>query len=271
MTTDIGLAGLALSSLLVAVAIVVSLVRRLGLERDLVVAALRAVLQLSLVGVALRLVVDDDDPLIWSWLWVAAMLLFAADTVRRRADGGRRVFAIALVAFLGAAVVTLGVLFGLGVFEPTGRSIVPLAGMMVGNSMTATVLSARRLGEEIDDHTDLIEGRVALGATIDGALHPHIRSSLRTALVPQIETTKAVGIIFLPGAMTGLILAGVEPVEAVRIQTAVMYLVLGSVATTTTVMTEGLSRGYYRRARGRVAGRRFRRRPPPLALPSPPR
>ena len=94
MTTDIGLAGLALSSLLVALAIVVSLVRRLGLERDLVVAALRAVLQLSLVGVALRLVVDDDDPLIWSWLWVAAMLVFAADTVRRRADGGRRVLSL---------------------------------------------------------------------------------------------------------------------------------------------------------------------------------
>ena len=264
--TDIGLTGLAVSGLLVAVAVAISLVRRLGLARDLVVASVRAVVQLTIVGVALALVVDDDDPLVWAWLWVGAMLLYASHTVRHRAGGDRRVFAIALAAFTCAAVATLGVLFGLRVFEPTGRAIVPLAGMMVGNSMTATVLASRRIAEETRDHHSLIEARVALGATIDEALHPHVRSALRTALVPQIETTKAVGIVFIPGAMTGLILAGVEPVDAVRVQAAVMYLVLGSVATTTFVMTFGLTRGMFRRARGERPS--FRRRREPDLLPS---
>ena len=98
--------------------------------------------------------------------WLAAMLLFAAWTVKRRADGDAGVFGIALAAFSCAALATLGVLFGLRVFEPTGRAIVPLAGMMVGNSMTATVLSARRLGDDVRDRLDLIEARVALGATM---------------------------------------------------------------------------------------------------------
>ncbi len=80
------------------------------------------------------------------------------------------------------------------------------------------------------------------------AFRPILRESLRTALVPQIEATKAVGIIALPGAMVGVILAGVEPTEAVRVQISVMYLVLGSVATTTTVMSIGISRQLFTRA-----------------------
>ena len=72
-------------------------------------------------------------------------------------------------------------------------------------------------------------------------------TSLRTALIPQIETTKAVGLIVLPGAMTGLILAGVDPIDAVQVQAAVMYLVLGSVATTTAVMALGIRRRLFTR------------------------
>ncbi len=269
MNTDIGLTGLALSSLLVAIAVGVSLIRRIGLERDLLTAAVRAVLQLALVGAALRFVVDDDDPLVWAWVWVAAMLLFAAHTVRRRAGGDLATFWVAVTAFSCAALATLGVLFGLRVFEPTGRAIVPLAGMTVGNSMAAAVLAARRITDEVRDQHDLIEARVALGATIDDALLPHVRSALQTALIPQIETTKAVGIVVLPGAMTGLILAGVEPAEAVRVQTAVMYLVLGSVATTTFVMTFGLTKRMFPGARA-PKGRLMRRSRPHGHLSLPP-
>ena len=243
--TDIGLVGLALSGVLVAVALALSIVRRLGLERDLVIAAARALVQLLVVGAALMLVVDDDDPLVWTWLWVAVMCAVAAWTVGRRAPEVPSARPLALASFAVAAVVTLGVLFGLGVFEPTGRAIVPMAGVMVGNSMTATVVASRRIVAEARDHRDLVEARLALGLSSRDAFAPHLREALRTALVPQIETTKTVGIIALPGAMTGLILAGVDPVDAVRVQVAVMYLVLGSVATTTSVMALGLTRDLF--------------------------
>ncbi|MDG2026582.1 MAG: iron export ABC transporter permease subunit FetB [Acidimicrobiales bacterium] len=239
---DIGLDGLAISGILIAVALVLSVVRRLGLEKDLLVAAARALVQLLIVGFALRIVVDGDDPLIFTWIWVVLMVVVAAWTVRRRAPEVPNVIPLALLSFAAAAAVTLGVLFGLRVFEPTGRAIVPIAGMMVGNSMTATVVVSRRLVAEVRDYRDLIEARLALGLSSHDAFAPHLREALRTGLVPQIETTKTVGLIALPGAMTGLILAGVEPIEAVRVQVAVMYLVLGSVSTTAAVMALGLTR-----------------------------
>lgn len=242
---DIGLTGLALSGILVAVALALSMLRRLGVSRDLIVAALRALVQLLVVGAALVLVVDDDDPLVWTWIWVVLMCCLAALVVRRRAPEVPAAGRLALLSFAAAAAMSLGVLFGLGIFEPTGRAIVPLAGVMVGNSMTATVVASRRIVAEARDHRDLIEARLSLGLSSAQAFAPHLREALRTALVPQIETTKTVGLIALPGSMTGLILAGVDPVDAVRVQVAIMYLVLGSVATTTSVMALGLSRGIF--------------------------
>ena len=243
--TDIGLAGLALSGILVVVAVVLSLIRRLGIARDMVTAAVRALIQLLIVGVALGLVVEDDSPLVWTWVWLVAMVVFASWTVGRRAPEVPQARRLALVSFTAAAAVTLGVLFGLGIFEPSGRAMVPLGGMMVGNAMTGTVVASRRIVAEARERRDLIEARLALGLPASEAFAPHLREALRTALVPQIESTKAVGIVFLPGARTGLILGGVDPVEAVRIQVAVMYLVLGSVATTTSVMAIGLTRAMF--------------------------
>ena len=239
---DIGLAGLAASGILVAVAVAVSLWRRLGLERSLLWAALRALVQLIVVGWALKLVVDPDDSLWWSALWLAVMLGFASWTTKRRAPDVPAVVPLSLLAYGAAGLVSLGVLFGFGVYELEGRTIVPLAGMVIGNSLAATVLVSRQLLVAATEQRGLIEGRLALGLSSADAFQPHLRSALRTALVPQIETTKAVGIVMLPGAMVGLILAGTDPADAVKVQLSVMYLVLGSVATTTAVMSLGISR-----------------------------
>ena len=239
---DIGLAGLAASGGLIAVAVAISLWRKLGLERSLLWSALRALVQLLIVGWALQLVVDPDDPLYWSGLWLVFMLGFAAWTTAQRAEGVPRVLPLALLAYALSAMVTLGVLFGFGVYELEGRTIVPLAGIVVGNSLSATVLVSRQLLVAATEQRGVIEGRLALGLSAADAFQPHLRQALRTALVPQIESTKAVGIVALPGAMVGLILAGVDPADAVKVQISVMYLVLGSVATTTTVMSFGISR-----------------------------
>ena len=240
--SDIGAFGLAASGVLIAVAVAISLWRRLGLERTVVWAAVRALVQLFIVGAALRIVVDRDDPLIWSWVWVIAMISFAAWTVSRRTDGLPGIVPVAAAAFGAATLVSLGVLLGFGIFETNGRTIVPLSGMVVGNSLAAAVLVTRRLRDAATDQRDRIEARLALGQSSTDAFAPTQRDALRTALIPQIETTKAVGIVFLPGAMVGLILAGADPADAVMVQAAVMYLVLGSVATTTTVIAIGVTR-----------------------------
>jgi putative ABC transport system permease protein len=242
VSTDISWAGLVGSLVLIAVAIALSMWQRLQLERSIAWASARALVQLLLVGLALRFVLDPDRSLAWAWAWVLLMIAFASVTVARRAREVPAVLPLAIAAFGAAAVVSLGVLFGFGVFPLEARALIPMAGLMVGNSMSATVLVARRVFEELRDKRDEVEARLALGAASADAARPYVRAALRTALIPQIETTKAVGLVFLPGAMTGLILAGVDPLDAVRIQAAVMYLVLGSVATTTAVVTLGVSR-----------------------------
>jgi putative ABC transport system permease protein len=120
--------------------------------------------------------------------------------------------------------------------------VIPLAGMMIGNSMTSVVVAARRVTGELRDKRLEVEARLALGRSWQDASRPYVREAMRTAMIPQIESTKAVGLVFLPGAMTGLILAGVSPVDAVQVQLAIMYLILGSVATSVTVVALGLAR-----------------------------
>jgi putative ABC transport system permease protein len=242
MEGDVGYGELAVSLVLVAVAFAVSLRMRLRLERELVVSVARGLAQLLVVGAALALVIDPDTPLAWSWLWVAGIVVFAAATVRRRAPAVPGLFWIGLLANGATAVVGFAVAFGLGIFPVQGRTLVPIAGMLIGNSMKSAIVAAERLVDALSEQRDEVEARLALGQPSERASRPIVRSVLRTALSPQIENTKALGIVFLPGAMTGLILAGVDPVDAVLVQLALMYLILGAVATTTVVTALGAAR-----------------------------
>lgn len=242
MNGDVTVVGLLASLLLVAVAVVVSRWQRLGLEGPIVVAVGRAAAQLLAVGLALGLVLDEDAPLIWSWVWVVGIVVFAAATVRRRAPAIPGLFRIALAAELLTAVLSLGVVFGLSIFPLEGRTLVPLAGMVLGNALQAAVLAARRLVDEFADKRLELEARLALGRSPAEAARPYLRGVLRTAMTPQIESTKAVGLVFLPGAMTGLVLAGVDPLDAVMVQLAIMLLILGGVATVSTVIGLGAAR-----------------------------
>lgn len=244
---DVTPLGLAASLTAVAVAVALSLALGLRLHRDMVTATVRAIVQLLIVGLALRVVVDPDQPLAWSWLWVALMTGYAGIVVRRRAPEAPGVLPLSLAAFAASGLVTLGIIFGLGIFPLEGRAIVPLAGMMIGNSMTAAVVTARRVVETLRDQREEVEVRLALGQPSSQASRPYLAASLRTAMTPQIETTRSVGLVFLPGAMTGLILAGVEPVDAVLVQAAVMFLILGAVATTSTMIGLGLTRRLFTR------------------------
>jgi putative ABC transport system permease protein len=241
-TTAIGLTGLAASLVLVAVAVALSGWQRLHLTTTILWASARAAAQLLAVGVALALVLDPDAPLAWSWLWVVGMVVFAGVTVRNRAPEVPGILGLAMLSMATVVAVSLGVIFGFGIFPVEARTIIPMAGMMIGNSMTSCVLVGRRIVGELSDKRDEVEARLALGQPWPVASKPYVRSALRTALIPQIESTKSVGLVFLPGAMTGLILAGVDARDAVMVQLAIMYLILGSVATSVTVIGLGLTR-----------------------------
>ena len=241
-TTDIGFTGLAAALVLVVVAVGLSMWRQLRIERTLVWAATRAVVQLLAVGLVLEVVLDPESPIALAWAWVALMVLIAALTVRQRARHVPGAFGLALAATGLSMSLSLAVVFGFDILPVKGITIVPLAGMLIGNSIAATVSAARRIVAELTEKRHEIEARLALGQPWPDASRPYMRAALQVALTTSIESTKVVGLVSLPGTMTGLILAGVDPLDAVLVQAAVMYLILGSAAVNVVVISLGLTR-----------------------------
>jgi putative ABC transport system permease protein len=231
----VGWGALVASLLFVLVAVVLTSYERLRLERSIIVAVARSLAQMLVVGAALVPIVDPDTPLAWSWAWVVGIVVFAGITVARRAPAVPRLWQVAVVANAAVATTGLSIIFGLGIFDLNGRTLVPVAGMLVGNSMKGGVVAASRVSEAVAEHRREIEAGLALGMTTTVASRRFVRSALRTAISPQVEQTAALGIVFLPGAMTGLILAGVDPLDAVRAQLALMYVILAGVVIAATI------------------------------------
>jgi putative ABC transport system permease protein len=231
--------GVAASVLLVGIAVVVAMRARLGLTRELVWAAARAFAQLLAVGVVLTILFTHAG-LLGALAWVAGMVVVAGFVAGGRSKELPMARATAWVAVGVGTATTLGVLLVLGVIEPVPTVVVPVGGMVVSGAMTAANLTMRRLADIAEQQRADIEGRLALGLTANEAMAPHVRRGVKTALLPAIDSTKVVGLISLPGAMTGLILAGVEPIVAIRYQIVVMYMLLAA-ATVSAVVAARLT------------------------------
>lgn len=229
MNGSVGWAGLLVSLIFIAVAMAVTSGFHLKLNRPIVVAVARSLVQMGIVGFALVLLVDPGTSIWWSWAWTVGIVVFASVTVKRRAPAVPGLFGISLVAYTVVAASSLAIIFGFSMFDLSSRALVPVAGMVIGNSMKVGVVAATRVVEFTADQRAEIEAGLALGMSVRQAAARLMRSALRTAISPQVEQTAALGIVFLPGAMTGLILAGMDPLEAVATQLALMYVILAGV------------------------------------------
>jgi putative ABC transport system permease protein len=172
----------------------------------------------------------EQDSLVFVFALIAVMVVFGAWTARGRARSVPGSFMPLLIALSIAAVTTLVLVVALGVFEPTPRYLVPVGGMVVGNAMTAAAVSLNRLGDEVRNQAGRIEATLALGATVRQAMLPTMQRSLRSGMIPLIDSTKTTGVIFFPGTMVGMLLAGADPVDAVRLQLILLWMLLGSVS-----------------------------------------
>jgi UDP-glucose/iron transport system permease protein len=214
---------------LVAIAVVVSLWQRADLEKDIAVSVARSFVQLTAIGYVIKVIFDQDN-LLFVIALIAVMVVFGALTARHRARRVPGAFWPLLGALAVAGASTLLLVVALGIFEPKARFLVPVGGMVVGNAMTAAAVSLNRLGDEVHSSLGQIEATLALGATATQAMLPIIRRSLRSGMIPLIDSTKTTGLIFFPGTMVGMLLAGAEPIDAVRLQLVLLYTLLGSVA-----------------------------------------
>jgi len=224
---------LAVASLLVLVAGGLSLTLGLGLERRLLWAALRTVVQLTLLGYVLTWVFGLDHPGVV--LAMAALMTVAAAraAVRRPSRRYRGAFGHAFVALLVTGLSTTAVVTQVVVgvqpwYEP--RYLIPLLGMVFGNSLTGIALCLDHLLESLDEGRAHIELALSLGATAKEASRDALRESLRRGLIPIINAMSVAGIVSLPGMMTGQILAGSSPLTAVAYQVVVMFMIAAATA-----------------------------------------
>lgn len=236
---------------LVLIAIGITWRMRTGLAGQFVVAALRTALQLALVGYVLVYIFSIDR---W-WLVLLALLLMVGlatrEAVKRQEAVSRRLTAVCGLAILAGAGLTLIYVSGLLVRpEPwyNPRYLIPLFGMIVSSAMDAAALAADRLSAEMETRRAEVEAYLALGASPRRAAHRPARNALRASLIPMLNRLMIVGLVALPGMMTGQILSGVSPITAVRYQIVVMFMLAGAVAVAGALTVVGHRAEYFTEA-----------------------
>ena len=244
MSIDVSLLDVVASLALVAVAAGVSYWRRAELEQDLGIAVLRSFLQLTAVGYVIQAIFDSDS----LWLVVlllAVMVAFGSWTARSRARAVPRALVPIALGLGAAAVTTLGLVLALGVFEAEPRYLVPVGGMVIGNAMTAAAVSLNRLADDVKSSRLQIEATLALGATSAEAARGLVTRSLRSGMIALVDSTKTTGVVFFPGTMVGMLLAGADPIDAVRLQLILLWTLMGSVAISAVIATSLGYRGFF--------------------------
>ncbi len=223
----------ALAVLLVGAVIIVSLRQSLGLERDLVIGTVRTVAQLYAVGLILAAVFAAAR---WYWVLLILAIMTAVATqaamsrLTKPIPGGYQIAAGVLTVSTAA---TLAYVVGIVVrvhpwYDP--RYIIPIAGMILGNSMTSAALAGDRLQGDLRARSAEVETRLALGFSGREAVQPLVRASLRAAMIPTVNGMMTVGVVQLPGMMTGQILAGIAPIVAIEYQIVVVFMLAGATA-----------------------------------------
>ncbi len=221
---------LALASTLVMLLAAISWRMHFGIERRLLVSALRTTIQLSLIGFVLK-VLFENATLLWVGLMAMVMLMVAGREVMARQE--RRFAGLwgygvgTLSMFISAFTVTVLALVIL--IQPAPwylpQYAIPLLGMLLGNTMNGIALGLDRLTTTAWQQRQVIEGRLMLGQAASTAISDIRRESMRVGLVPIVNAMAAAGVISLPGMMTGQILAGSPPLEAVKYQILIMFLI----------------------------------------------
>lgn len=248
---DISWVELVLAAGLLLIAIGLSHWQRVGLTRDIIIGGVRTVVQLVLVGYVLVYIFRISQ-----WYLVVPVLLLMVGTAThsaiRRLDRPPRslTWIMGTVILVGSGLTLVYV--GAVVVRPepwyNPRYLIPLFGMIVGNAMTAATLAAERLSSEVASRRPEIEAYLALGAAPARAAREPVRLAIRASMLPMLNSLMVVGIVSLPGMMTGQILAGVSPFTAVRYQIVVMFMLMGAVAATGTAVTLWYSRSFFTRA-----------------------
>ena len=240
---ELSLADLAIAAVLVLLLALLSIRLRSNISQQLIIAAVRTGVQLTLVGLVLK-VLFANASFGWVMLMALIMLLVAGREVMARQERrfkGWLGYAVGTFSmFLSSFAVTVFALVVILGEDPwyTPQYAIPLLGMLLGNTMNGIAIAMDRLTHTAWEQRAVIEARLMLGERWDQAIADYRRQAIRSGMIPIINAMAAAGIVSLPGMMTGQILAGAPPVEAVKYQILIMFLIsagtgLGTLAAVT--------------------------------------
>ena len=231
----LGIAQAAVAALFALLLMLLARQRQVHVERETIIALLRGFSQIVLVGSILLLLLQG--PFWVSYFVLAAMITAAASIAARRARGIPGAFKVSLVGIgLGAGIVILAMsLFG--VIDTAVTSLIPVGSMVIANAMNTNALALDRYQAEVKTHRGQIEAALALGADPKVTVTPYVQAAVQASLIPRLDSLSSLGIVWIPGLMTGMILAGSDPIYAAIYQFAVLAMIfffLGLTAVTST-------------------------------------
>ncbi|MDF2674425.1 MAG: iron export transporter permease subunit FetB [Clostridiales bacterium] len=226
----------------VLILLIIVRIRGIRRETEILLATFRMTIQLILTGYALVYIFEKPNP-IYTILIIIAMEIFAINNIIKRikqkiSTGLKKAIAISMICgnILSLFFFILIVVNVSPWYDP--RYFIPIAGMLVGNSMTGISLGVTKLVDGIHMQKSLVEGALMLGATPKMASKKIVDNAFDSAILPTINSMVGMGIVFLPGMMTGQILSGTSPVTAIEYQIAIMLGILGSVALTVIIFVQ---------------------------------
>ncbi|MEB2282218.1 iron export ABC transporter permease subunit FetB [Lysinibacillus xylanilyticus] len=230
---------LSLTLIFVLIPLLLSKTLKLGLEKDTLIATIRSIVQLLAVGYILKFVFDAQSH-IYIFLMVTLMVIVATLNARKKGKGITGITWKITLTLIVVEFVTQGVLLGFDIVPATAQYIIPISGMMIGNSMVLSVLFLNRFTSEIASHQNEIELILSLGGTPKQAIHRQLMNAIKASMIPTIESQKTIGLVQLPGMMSGQIIAGADPIQAVQFQLLIIFALL-TAATLSSIMIGFLS------------------------------
>jgi putative ABC transport system permease protein len=226
----------AVTTLFVMAAGACSLYLRLKLEKDLVVGTIRTFIQLFLLGFVLKYVFALNNPLIVIFLF-SIMIYFAASIISGRVQEKRVSYflPVFISMFLSYMIINVFVMSVIVQVRPWYYPVyfIPIGGMIIGNSMNALAISINIWFETLKKERDRIDLYLSHGATPAESTHDNFKSAIKSGMIPSINALMSVGVVSIPGMMTGQILAGTDPLIAIKYQIVIMLLLVGSTAIST--------------------------------------
>nr|WP_283102301.1 iron export ABC transporter permease subunit FetB [Haloplanus sp. XH21] len=216
----------AAATALAAVVIGLSSLRNLDLERDLGGSFARGFVQVLAMGALIGTLFAI--PLAYSGLLLAAMVGYAAWESRKRGAGVPHAFRISLVSLGVGATVVIVTMVAAGAIERTVRNLVPVGGMIIANAMKTNSLTLDRFQGEVESNRDEIEAVLALGVPPERAISAYVSESVRASLIPVVDAMRTLGLVYIPGMMSGMILGGANPIYAAEYQFVIMGMIFAA-------------------------------------------